>query len=238
MAYVYRHIRLDKNEPFYIGIGSDSEYKRANTKYFRNNLWNKIVLKTKYEVEILIDDVSWDDACIKEIEFIKLYGRIDLENGTLANLTDGGEGTLNVISSAETRLKKSECRKGEKHHLFGKHLSEETKQKLRVKAINRRHTDEVKKRMSESKKGKKSIWKNPEERKRRISEKAKGRLVPLELRKKHIEISPRAQRICRYVDGKLITYLSKNQASLDLFGRKKHIPDDMIGEYGLFYPIL
>jgi hypothetical protein len=22
MAYVYRHIRLDKNEPFYIGIGS------------------------------------------------------------------------------------------------------------------------------------------------------------------------------------------------------------------------
>lgn len=23
MAYVYRHIRLDKNEPFYIGIGKD-----------------------------------------------------------------------------------------------------------------------------------------------------------------------------------------------------------------------
>ena len=32
MAYVYRHIRLDKNEPFYIGIGKDDsgEYKRAN----------------------------------------------------------------------------------------------------------------------------------------------------------------------------------------------------------------
>ena len=30
MAYVYRHIRLDKNEPFYIGIGSDKEYKRAD----------------------------------------------------------------------------------------------------------------------------------------------------------------------------------------------------------------
>jgi hypothetical protein len=30
MAYVYRHIRLDKNEPFYIGIGSDSSFARAN----------------------------------------------------------------------------------------------------------------------------------------------------------------------------------------------------------------
>jgi len=27
MAYVYRHIRLDKNEPFYIGIGSE-EFKK------------------------------------------------------------------------------------------------------------------------------------------------------------------------------------------------------------------
>jgi hypothetical protein len=32
MAYVYRHIRLDKNEPFYIGVGSDSNYSRAFTK--------------------------------------------------------------------------------------------------------------------------------------------------------------------------------------------------------------
>lgn len=34
MAYVYRHIRLDKNEVFYIGIGSDDKghYYRANSK--------------------------------------------------------------------------------------------------------------------------------------------------------------------------------------------------------------
>jgi hypothetical protein len=29
MAYLYRHIRHDKNEPFYIGIGSDNNYKRS-----------------------------------------------------------------------------------------------------------------------------------------------------------------------------------------------------------------
>lgn len=30
----------------------------------------------------------------KEIEFIKLYGRINQGNGTLANLTDGGQRNL------------------------------------------------------------------------------------------------------------------------------------------------
>ena len=29
MAYVYTYTRLDKNEIFYVGIGSDSKYKRA-----------------------------------------------------------------------------------------------------------------------------------------------------------------------------------------------------------------
>ena len=32
MAYLYRHIRLDKNEPFYIGIVSDNVYKISNDK--------------------------------------------------------------------------------------------------------------------------------------------------------------------------------------------------------------
>ena len=38
MAYLYRHIRLDNNEVFYIGIGSDSEgyYKRAKSHKYRN----------------------------------------------------------------------------------------------------------------------------------------------------------------------------------------------------------
>ena len=67
MAYVYRHIRLDKNEPFYIGIGSDATYQRANSKKGRNKIWNDIVSKTDYEVEILCDKLNWENACIKEI---------------------------------------------------------------------------------------------------------------------------------------------------------------------------
>ena len=65
----------------------------------------KIVAKSEYEIEILFDDITYEEAKLKEIEFIKLYGRIDLNNGTLANLTDGGDGTLGVIVSKETRKK-------------------------------------------------------------------------------------------------------------------------------------
>ena len=89
MAYVYRHIRLDKNQPFYIGIGSDAEYKRANERARRSELWKKITAKSDYFVEIIADEVSVEFAKEKEIEFIKLYGRIDKRTGTLCNMTDG-----------------------------------------------------------------------------------------------------------------------------------------------------
>jgi hypothetical protein len=113
MAYLYRHIRLDKNEPFYIGIGSDMTNKRANERARRSELWKKIVAKSEYEIQILFDDITYEEAKLKEIEFIKLYGRIDLNNGTLANLTDGGDGTINP--SQEARLKMSQTHKGRKN---------------------------------------------------------------------------------------------------------------------------
>ena len=46
MAYIYKHIRLDTNEVFYIGIGSDNTYKRANLKKGRNIYWNNIINKS------------------------------------------------------------------------------------------------------------------------------------------------------------------------------------------------
>lgn len=121
--YLYRHIRLDKNEPFYIGIGVkpkkhdktiESEYKRAFAKNGRNNIWNKITLKTDYRVDIIIEHSNKDFVVNKEIEFIKLYGRKDLNSGILSNMTDGGEGIKNKIVSKETRDKISKFQKGSK----------------------------------------------------------------------------------------------------------------------------
>jgi hypothetical protein len=116
MAVLYRHIRLDKNEPFYIGIGKDK--KRAYIKNGRNPIWKKIIKKTDYEVEILFDDLTWEEACKKEKEFIKLYGRKDLNTGSLINLTDGGEGGNGYKHSIEAKEKISEARKTRKKYPY------------------------------------------------------------------------------------------------------------------------
>jgi hypothetical protein len=107
MAYIYRHIRVDKNEPFYIGIGSDSKgkYERAFDYSHRHSFWKNIVNKTEYEVEILMDEIDWECACKKEKEFIAMHGRRNLGKGTLVNLTDGGDGNNGAILSEESKNK-------------------------------------------------------------------------------------------------------------------------------------
>jgi hypothetical protein len=106
MAYVYRHIRKDKDQVFYIGIGTDNngKYTRAFSKN-RNRYWKRIVDKTDYEVEILFNDITKEEALSKEIEFIQIYGRRDLGFGTLSNLTNGGEGVVNMSEEGKERLR-------------------------------------------------------------------------------------------------------------------------------------
>lgn len=185
MAYVYRHIRLDTNQPFYIGIGSDEKkYKRAYEKQSRNIHWKRIISKAEYRVEILLDDISWEKCCEKEIELINLYGRSDIGKGTLCNLTDGGDGAYGVIYSDERKKNKSlkmignNYSKGITAWNKGKTniYSEETLKKISDK-VKLSLTDERRKQLSEQKKGNK-IWlgkKHTEDSKKKISDKAKGR---------------------------------------------------------------
>lgn len=173
MSYVYRHIRLDKNEPFYIGIGSDEEgeYTRAYTHKSRNIHWHRIVNKTDYEVEILLNDLTWEESCIKEIEFIKLYGRKDRGLGPLCNLTDGGESSLGRITSEETKKKISESTKGRPVKPISEEtkrkiadskrgkkrppISEETREKIRQNGFKRKNSQETRLKISQGNKGKK-----------------------------------------------------------------------------------
>jgi hypothetical protein len=116
--YLYRHIRLDKNEPFYIGIGKvssnikdysiDSEhYRRAYSNINRNKHWRNIAQMTNYTVEILFESDNRQLIIQKEIEFIALYGREDLKQGSLVNMTNGGEGRDGHKLSDETKTKMS-----------------------------------------------------------------------------------------------------------------------------------
>jgi len=196
MAYVYRHIRLDKNEPFYIGIGNDNEgeYRRANYKFGRNNLWNKISKKYGFKVDIIIDDLTWEQACEKEKELISLYGRINLNNGILCNFTDGGEGVTGVIFSQERLAKMSASMKGklakEKHPLFGKGHTEESKDKMSKKLLGKKMSPERLAKHSIIFLGEKNPMfgkKHSEESIKKISEKLKGIKVSEERRIKMTE---------------------------------------------------
>lgn len=94
MHYVYRHIRLDKNEIFYIGIGKNSpncksKYKRAFSKRDRNRIWKAITRKTQFKVEIILENESRDFVEQAETELIKSYGKICDKAGPLANIKDG-----------------------------------------------------------------------------------------------------------------------------------------------------
>lgn len=67
---------------------SQGKFKRAYIFSKRNKEWNKIYSITPIEVEILMDGLTLEEAFEKEIEFIHLYGRIQLKNGPLCNRMD------------------------------------------------------------------------------------------------------------------------------------------------------
>lgn len=190
MAYVYKHIRKDNNEVFYVGIGADNKgkYSRAYSLR-RNGFWHIIKNKTDYLVEIVYDNITWEEACEKEKQLIKEYGRKNLGEGSLVNLTDGGEGTLGVIVSDETKRKISNINKkngnkppvmwGHKFNL-GRKQTQETKNKRSIALQGRTFTEETRKLKSKiaKEKGQRPIqpkgFKHSEETKKKLSEMKKG----------------------------------------------------------------
>jgi len=131
MAYLYRHIRLDKNEPFYIGIGSNKS--RCYTKQTRNKHWHNIINKSEYRVDIVFDDLSLEQAKQKEKEFIALYGK-KANGGILVNLTDGGDGSWGVKATKE-QLEIRKKRMTENNHFKGKKHTKEALEKMRLSKL-------------------------------------------------------------------------------------------------------
>jgi hypothetical protein len=151
--YLYQHIRLDKNEVFYIGVGTVQTirnkykyYSRSKEKYGRNSIWKKITSKTDYDIEILIESDDYNFILEKEKEYIKLYGRIDLETGILANMTDGGEGIINV--SEDTKMRRNKSLTGRKRTNATKQLISLSKTGDKNPMFNRKHSLETRLKIS------------------------------------------------------------------------------------------
>lgn len=174
MSIVYQHRRNDTNEIFYIGIGKTE--KRAYSKHSRNNYWKRVIKKYGYKVEILKTNLTWQKACTIEIQLIKKYGRKDLKLGNLVNMTDGGEGSMGLIFSKDSRDKISKAHLGKKYsketrdkmstsklgnnYCLGKKHSQKTKDKLRKINLGEKHSQETKDKMSESQLGNKNALGN------------------------------------------------------------------------------
>src|ERR1700734_3825449 len=68
--YVYRYIRLDTNMPFYVGKGKG---KRAKNVRNHNKLCKNIAKKHDLNIEFIMENLTEDQAFVKEKEFIKIH---------------------------------------------------------------------------------------------------------------------------------------------------------------------
>jgi len=148
VAIVYIHRRRDNNNIFYIGISKNKRrayetYSKSGSR--RNIFWKRVADKYGVNVEITHTDLCWEEACVIEKYLINFWRNYGL---SLANLTDGGEGTSGIKLTSE-QIKK---RLSYIHNPIGK-----LKQK---EAMSR---EDVRKKQSIIQK---KIYSNPELRKR------------------------------------------------------------------------
>lgn len=111
--YVYAWLR-PCGTPFYIGKGKGHRYTMTAR---RNVIFDRIVAKIersgrKPEVVIAHKFLTESEAFAIEMTEIARHGRINLRTGTLANLTDGGEGLSGAVFSQAHRDKIGAAHKG------------------------------------------------------------------------------------------------------------------------------
>lgn len=102
--YVYEFIRLDTNEPFYVGKGKTKRWKEL--KFGRNENFIKIVNSVPIAVSFLEKELNEETAYEYETFYIEEYREMGFQ---LANIVDGGKGCPHTKS---LKLKQAEMHKG------------------------------------------------------------------------------------------------------------------------------
>jgi hypothetical protein len=124
--YVYTHLNPQTKEIFYVGIGKGN--RAWNKGAGRNKFWENYVNKHGFEVEIIAENITRNQAGKIEIELIAHLGRRQIEEGgTLVNRSIGGDGgSGGYTHTEEWKRQHSERQLGKKK----KPLSQEAKEKL------------------------------------------------------------------------------------------------------------
>jgi len=180
--YVYRY--SDQNgAPFYVGKGSGGRFHiyrhLSNGQLFLKRKIRKIGADN-VKIHFLHKNLTETEAFQFETFYIGFYGRRDLGEGTLCNLTDGGEGGSGYKYSEEAKRKISERQKGRK-------FSKKTRQKMSESSKNKKHSKEALQKMSKATKGKNNPMygkKHSKKTKMRISDANKGKKHSEETRQK------------------------------------------------------
>ena len=159
--------------PFYIGKGKG--YRYGIQHHLGRDNHNNQLLKNKIRkvgadnitIHFLHENLTEEKAFYWERYWIKYIGRRDLGEGTLCNLTDGGEGTSGYVCSKETKLKIGKANKGHK-------VSAETK--LKIGKANKGHkvSADAKLKIGEAQKERKREQ-HSEKTKQKISKANKGK---------------------------------------------------------------
>ena len=132
------------------GIGyHDSYFERAIKKYGWDN----------FEHCILLTNLTKEEACLKEIEFIKCFDSTNHDKGY--NIATGGEINCGYHLSDERKKHLSEINTKENHPQYNVPKSEETKRKISEARKGIKFTEEHRKKLSEAKKGRKAHNRKP-----------------------------------------------------------------------------
>ena len=198
--YVYGLYRPDKEDDglFYIGKGYgkrihghrkeaknllDTDKKKSLKIRVIHYLWK---LGLDFKEKILWDNLTEQDAFDIEIELISIHGRTQLGYGDLANMTDGGDGTIGHIPWNKGIPRTEEVKEKIRKKLIGRHSSEEVNKKKGRKghpAHNKGipHTDDHKMKISVSLKKRPFSKRKPmsEDGRRKRSLATKGRHLNL-----------------------------------------------------------
>ena len=164
MEGIYYYFDNKKNEIIYIGKDSNIDKNRRHKEHLKKSAYdsqqiNRVLQNNpkRYKYNILLKgNINEKLLNAFEMVFIRMYS-------PRFNFTIGGDGALGYTHTQETISKMS----GENHHLYGKTLSDEYKQKisstLKGRIITKQHaerisqamkghefSDEAKKKMSEN----------------------------------------------------------------------------------------
>lgn len=154
--YVFGEYVFD-HEPIYVGKGKGNRitrhfylYKIINSRFYSK--MKAIINSNNEPIYLFLKEQLLEKESLKfEKEMIKIIGRKE-NNGTLTNLTDGGEGISGFKMSDESKQKMSDKKIGKK---IGD-MSNETKLKISISKKGclspmkgKSHTNESKQKMSE-----------------------------------------------------------------------------------------